>query len=58
MLTPFKTFSALAICFAGMVTVLIKSFGKDFDIIIDDGSHRWGDQQISFAYLFKCLNGL
>lgn len=26
-----------------------------FDIIIDDGSHRWHDQMLSLAYLNKCL---
>ncbi len=33
----------------------IKIHGKDFDIIIDDGSHRWGDQQTCFGYFFKYL---
>ena len=28
----------------------------NFDFIIDDGSHRMKDQQISFAYLFPLLN--
>ena len=28
----------------------------NFDIIIDDGSHKWEDQQISFNILFDRLN--
>lgn len=37
----------------------IKSFcsqQKDFDIILDDGTHKMKDQQICFANLFKNLN--
>jgi hypothetical protein len=26
-----------------------------FDIIIDDGSHKWGDQQITFKTLWPCV---
>lgn len=36
---------------------LEKNFkNKIFDLIIDDGSHRMKDQQISFKYLFHKLN--
>ena len=33
----------------------IKQNGKDFDIIIDDGSHTSHDQQISLGFLFHYL---
>lgn len=34
----------------------VKALGNmEFDVIIDDGSHRPDHQQISFAYLFKTL---
>jgi hypothetical protein len=28
---------------------------KDYDLIVDDGSHNIYDQQITLAYFFKCL---
>lgn len=28
---------------------------KDYDLIVDDGSHNVYDQQITLAYFFKCL---
>lgn len=34
---------------------VIKKFGGDFDIIIDDGGHTMSQQQITLAFLFKYL---
>jgi len=33
--------------------LFINKCGSDFDIIIDDGSHRWMDQQVSLGFLFR-----
>jgi hypothetical protein len=34
---------------------LVKSFGKDFDIIVDDGAHLWDAIQLSLSILFPVL---
>jgi hypothetical protein len=33
----------------------LRRFGREFDIVIDDGGHRMDQQQISFAVLFPAL---
>jgi len=37
------------------LALFAKTYGGDYDIILDDGGHTMAQQQISFGYLFKLV---